>query len=106
MCLATDMIRILYRLFVDSSSTPPAAGDVPAAYRGLPGVSHERLRKGKRHRTIRVSIFGIFAYRTAGGRDQRVGRGKIRVRQLLRDHVSAIDAGLFAVAMGEAVDSE
>jgi len=64
------------------------------------------LRKEKRHRTVCVSIFGVFAYRAAGGRDQWVGRGEIRVRQLLRNYFSAIDAGLFAVAMGEAVGSK
>ena len=62
--------------------------------------------KGTRHGAVCVFIFGVFAYRTADGRDQWVGCGKISGTATTSQSLSAIDAGLFAVAMGEAVGSK
>ena len=74
-------------------------------HRGLFGVFDERLRERTRHRAIRVSLFGVFVDRPVGRRHQRLGRGKIRLRQLLRDYFSIIDAGLFALAVDQRLDS-
>ncbi len=61
----------------------------------------------KEHATVQYaflsSIFSLTG-RLIGG-ISGLGRGEIRLRQLFRDHFLALDAGVFAVAVGETVDS-
>jgi PAT family beta-lactamase induction signal transducer AmpG len=60
----------------------------------------------KEHATVQYAFLSsvFFSYRQVNRRDQRSGRGEIRFRQLLRDYVLAVDAGVFVIALGETMD--
>ena len=76
-----------------------------ARHRGVSRVLNERLPERARDGAVRISLVGVFPHRAFDRRDQRTGGGEVRLRQLLRDYFLAVDAGVFAITVGERLDS-
>jgi len=74
-------------------------------HHGVPSVSDERLLKRIRDGAICVFVVSFLAHRPIDRRYQRSGRGEVSFRQLLRDYVFIVAAGLCAFAVAEAVDT-